>query len=100
MQLVIALLLVAQNPAPESDSNVTVTAPNEAKICRSTGADRSSASRISRRRVCLTPTQWRQRERDNTEDAADTLDVQNPGLSTDVPNQTLDRRTYGGMAPR
>lgn len=103
MQLLVAIILAAQQPAPPTGSDVTVTGPQEQKICRAGGPDRSSATRISRRRICLTPTQWRQREAGNTEEAMDTLDVNNPGLTMDVPNSqdAMSRQpNAGGMAPR
>jgi hypothetical protein len=110
--LVIALLATAAPAFATQESNVIVTGPQEPKICRRIGPSNSSATRISHRRVCLTQQQWRERSggRDNTQEAADTLDVLNPGNSTGVPNADspaddpggpgLSRQINGGLAPR
>jgi hypothetical protein len=83
MQILIALTLAAaQQAAPPPENDVTVTAPTETRVCRAAGPDRSSATRISRRRICLTPTQWRQRNESNVEEAADTLDMISPKIET------------------
>jgi hypothetical protein len=95
----LALAAAAQQPTA-TPNDVTVTGPAEPKVCRASGPDRSSSTRISRRRLCLTPTQWRHRERNNTEEGADTLDVIAGDNAIEVPNSNGGRTMSGGMAPR
>lgn len=81
MMILFAFALLAQaSPAPQPESQVTVTGPEERRICRQVGPQRSSASRIARRRVCRTATQWREVARndpasDGGEAGADDLEV-------------------------
>ena len=110
--LATAFLATSAPAFAAQESNVTVTGPQEPKICRRVGPSNSSATRISHRRVCLTQQQWRERAggTNNTEEAADTLDVQNPGNATGVPNAEIpvddpngpgiSRQINGGMGPR
>ena len=54
------------------ESGVVVNAPKQ--ICRRMEVP-ASGSRISRRRVCMTAAQWRQRSEDSAGDIEDELDV-------------------------
>lgn len=76
----LVLSAVAQTAGTPPDQHVTVTGPEERRICRQVGADHSSATRISRRRVCRTAAEWQQAARSNPdsdggEAAADRLDT-------------------------
>jgi len=97
----LAILASSGSVEAAQDQQVTVTAPEARKICRR--VEVSSATRIARRRLCLTTQQWRQRNGDTVEEGADTLDVLSPGLSMDVPNSQgagTRGRSAGGMGPR
>jgi hypothetical protein len=54
------------------ESGVVVNAPKQ--VCRRMEVP-ASGSRISRRRVCMTAAQWRQRSEDSAGDIEDELDV-------------------------
>jgi hypothetical protein len=73
--LIAAALVVTAVPvvaAASQDSGVTVEAPKQ--VCRRMEVP-ASGSRISRRRVCMTAAQWRERSPASTDDAEDQLDV-------------------------
>jgi hypothetical protein len=72
-----AALVVTAVPvvsAASQESGVTVNAPKQ--VCRRMEVP-ASGSRISRRRVCMTAAQWRERSGASTDDAEDELDVVN-----------------------
>lgn len=97
------LSALAQTAGAPPAQQVTVTGPEEHKICRR--EEVSSASRISRRRVCLTPEQWRERRGGaaaaNSEDGADDLEGQTRTYSTMPTNGMSPGGTNGGtLGPR
>jgi hypothetical protein len=103
MQILIAIMLAAQQqPAPPASNDVTVTGPQEQKICRRIGPSNSSATRISRRRVCLTPTQWRERSgvTEDIDEELEVLDEQTRIHSTMPTNGFGPSANAGSLAPR
>jgi hypothetical protein len=73
--LIAAALVVTAVPVVATASqggDVTVEAPKQ--VCRRMEVP-ASGSRISRRRVCMTAAQWRERSGATTDDAEDQLDV-------------------------
>jgi hypothetical protein len=82
--LIAAAIVVTGVPlvaAVGQESGVTVSAPKQ--ICRRMEVP-ASGSRISRRRVCMTAAQWRERTAAPTDDAEDELEVHSrsdPGYS-------------------
>jgi len=94
----LAVLASSGSVEAAQGQQVTVTAPEARKICRR--VEVSSATRIARRRLCLTTQQWRQRNGNTVEEGADTLDVLSPGNAIEVPNTSGGRTISGGMGPR